>query len=441
MNDFKDKAIQGDSLETLNKMEENSLDFCVTDSPYGISFMGRSWDYDVPKVEMWEALLRVLKPGAHALIFGGTTTFHRLLVNVEDAGFQVRNIIPWLYGEGFPKNLDVGKAIDKAAGAERDVIRERKDRVGNTEKSIHKDNGFATARTKEFNETAPATEDAKQWDGYGTALKPATELIALVRKPLSEKTVAANVLRWGTGALNINGSRIAHGDEVDMDMKQRTTNLSKEKFHDQETRNLDTPIQTYKPGGRWPSNIIFDQFAALELDRQSGHSRSSDTPRTNSPDKAQVYGEYKKHTGEKMHDDSGGASRFFKIIDPDSDGLFTYQAKASKAEKNAGCENLEQIKTNDGREKDADNAYQRGSTLRGNSHPTVKPLALIKYLVNLVAFPGAWGIDIYAGSGTFAIACRELFLHWTCLERDENYFKIIESRLRQGYLIDTMGDK
>ena len=187
-------------------MPDNSVDAIVTDPPYGISFMAKKWDYDVPKVDVWQEAMRVLKPGGHALIACGTRTQHRMVCNIEDAGFEIRDVVSWIYGSGFPKSLNVSKAIDKAAGAEREDMGPtpyaNKGRTNNNNAY-----GEPTASNQE-RITAPATEAAKQWDGWGTALKPACEFFTLARKPLSEKTVAANVLKWGTGGINIDGCRV-----------------------------------------------------------------------------------------------------------------------------------------------------------------------------------------------------------------------------------------
>lgn len=191
----------GDCLEALKTIPENSIDSIVTDPPYGLSFMGKKWDYDVPSVEIWAECLRVLKPGGHLLAFAGTRTQHRMAVRIEDAGFEIRDMIAWVYGSGFPKSLDVSKAIDKAAGVEREVVGIA-GKSGSSRSCMAGD--FAGG---EYMETAPATEAARQWQGWGTALKPALEPITVARKPLVV-TVAANVLEHGTGALNIDGCRV-----------------------------------------------------------------------------------------------------------------------------------------------------------------------------------------------------------------------------------------
>lgn len=195
------KLLHGDCLERMKTLEDNSVDAIVTDPPYGISFMAKKWDYNVPSVEVWQEAMRVLKPGGHALIACGTRTQHRMVCNIEDAGFEIRDVVSWIYGSGFPKSLNISKAIDKAAGAEREVVGKSKGAASQNTESLGK---FAP----EYDATAPATDAAKQWDGWGTALKPACEFFTLARKPLSEKTVAANVLKWGTGGINVDGCRV-----------------------------------------------------------------------------------------------------------------------------------------------------------------------------------------------------------------------------------------
>lgn len=201
------KLYQGDCLKTLKTLPENSVDSIITDPPYGLSFMGKKWDYDVPSTEIWKECLRVLKPGGHLLAFAGTRTQHRMTVRIEDAGFEIRDMMAWVYGSGFPKSHDVSKAIDKAAGAVRKV-------VGVAGKSGSERNSMAgNFAGGEYMETAPATNEAKQWNGWGTALKPALEPITLARKPFVG-TVADNVMEHGTGAINIDDSRIDYNGEV-----------------------------------------------------------------------------------------------------------------------------------------------------------------------------------------------------------------------------------
>ncbi len=205
------EIVNGDSLLVLQLLDDNSVDAIVTDPPYGLSFMGKKWDYDVPSEELWRQCFRVLKAGGHLLCFAGTRTQHRMAVRIEDAGFEIRDMIAWVYGSGFPKSLDVSKAIDKAAGAEREVVGTRITGAAMSGKASGIENGqggteFGSGQN-EVPITAPATPEAKQWEGWGTALKPALEPITVARKPLIG-TVAENVLQHGTGAINVDGGRV-----------------------------------------------------------------------------------------------------------------------------------------------------------------------------------------------------------------------------------------
>ncbi len=307
----------GDCLEQLKDLADNSVDSICTDPPYGLSFMGKAWDYDVPTVAIWKECLRVLKPGGHLLAFGGTRTYHRLVVNIEDAGFEIRDQIMWIYGSGFPKSMDISKAIDKEAGAVREVVGHQaytsQDMRGGAYDS-------AEARDRErlpVAITAPATPEAKKWSGYGTALKPANEPICLARKPLSEKTVAKNVLKHGVGGLNIEASRI--GSEVRHN-PPASINGSATVNHGKDSESgFKADFDGTTVSGRFPANILFDEAAAAVLDEQSGHSTSrAGNPNRGVKDasKAVTTFDAKKSVGQE-HNDSGGASRFFKTFKQD----------------------------------------------------------------------------------------------------------------------------
>ena len=243
----------GDCLEVMRAMQSSSVDSIVTDPPYGLSFMGKRWDYDVPSVEIWAECLRVLKPGGHLLAFAGTRTQHRMAVRIEDAGFEIRDMIAWVYGSGFPKSLDVSKALDKAAGAEREVVGVREDfarRAGLAERPNTANAGGYANPQNAGQITAPATEAARQWKGWGTALKPALEPITMARKPLVG-TVAANVLEHGAGALNIDGSRVDAGDGRPLIESKSEASLNA--FGNGLNGSRSAGVTTQ---GRWPANLI-----------------------------------------------------------------------------------------------------------------------------------------------------------------------------------------
>lgn len=323
-----------DCLAVMALLPDSSVDAIVTDPPYGLGFMGKAWD-DLPPGLPWaRECLRVLKPGGHLLAFGGTRTWHRLACAVEDAGFEMRDSIAWLYGSGFPKSLDVSKAIDKAAGAEREVVGTK---IGQPGYSLASGGevewgGLRGDPEREAQITAPATEAAQQWQGWGTALKPAFEPIVVARKPLVG-TVAANVLAHGTGALNIDGCRI--GSESRPVMVRTATTVAASSMSGESTGATSSSEMT--TAGRWPANVVLDSESAAALDAQSGTLTTQKTRRTPDVESGNVgmFGLAKRQKmGPEYLGDSGGASRFF------------YVAKAPKSErpvvwmKSCNCETM-----------------------------------------------------------------------------------------------------
>jgi DNA modification methylase len=404
------KLIWGDSLQKLKDLPTNTIDAVVTDPPYGLAFMGKKWDYDVPSEDLWREVFRVMKPGAHLLSFFGTRTYHAGVTRIEAAGFEVRDMLSWLYGSGFPKSLDVSKAIDKAAGAEREVIGK-----GNSGPNI-RGNKYAQVHGQEreqFVVTAPATPAAQKWQGWGTALKPANEPIVLARKPLEKGlTVAENVLKWGTGALAIDASRIAAKDQhvLDAAVKRMTGNTPKGW---KQTSAVAKPVSAE---GRWPANVLFDEQAAAALDEQSGPCKTGGKNiKTDCGDS--MFG--KRNVRGVMNTDNGsGASRFF------------YVAKASKRERNAGLAGLpEKDPPGSKRSKPAEGRQSALGAPRANHHPTVKPLALMQYLIRLVTPPGGIVLDPFMGSGTTGCAAVKLGFQFIGIEREEEYLEIARRRI------------
>lgn len=382
-----------DCREGLKLLEDNSIDSIVTDPPYELGFMGKGWDKTgiAYNVELWRECLRVLKPGGHLLAFGGSRTYHRMACAIEDAGFEIRDQIQWIYGSGFPKSLDISKAIDKATGAEREVVG-----IAKSGKTAGMQNlGPSGIKGGEYNITQPASEEAKQWQCWGTALKPANEPICVARKPLSEKNVAENVLKWGTGGLNIDGCRIGTEIRTYKGMKQH---LEPRPWSDAQARG-ERKRPEFTVQGRFPANVIFDEEAAKMLDEQSGISKSIQRIGKRSGKEALRLGKFLGQDKVVMgHNDIGGASRFF------------YCAKASKSE--------------------------RG---KDNHHPTVKPLKLIEYLVKLVTPPNGICLDPFEGSGTHALACINLGFNYIGFELNKDYFNIAINRInniRQLSLIE-----
>jgi site-specific DNA-methyltransferase (adenine-specific) len=380
------KLHHGDCLDVLRTLPDCSVDAVVTDPPYGLSFMGKKWDYDVPSQEIWAECLRVLKHGGHLLAFAGTRTQHRMAVRIEDAGFEIRDMIAWVYGSGFPKSHDVSKAIDKAAEAEREVVQTIPDRWAG------KGQVFQRANQQEaelVNITAPATEAAKQWQGWGTALKPALEPITVARKPLIG-TVAENVLQHGTGAINVDGGRVAFVS--DADRRESTAKNQHADFGTQPMTNNNvygdySMIQpaNYNPPGRWPANFIHDgseEVVGLFPDTKSGFMRGGEKASKGlgmfggGQSNADTYG------------DSGSAARFF------------YCAKASKRDRD-----------------------------EGNNHPTVKPTDLMRYLCRLVTPPNGTVLDPFMGSGSTGKAAALEGFSFIGIEREAEYVTIAQARI------------
>lgn len=362
--------LHGDCLEKLKELEANSVDAIVTDPPYGLAFMNKKWDYDVPSKEIWIEALRVLKPGGHLLSFGGTRTYHRMVVNIEDAGFEIRDQIQWLYGSGFPKSHDVSKGIDKQAGAERVVVGENPNARPNADQDLYSINGG-----KSFGITAPSTDSAKQWQGWGTALKPANEPIVLARKPLEKGlTVAENVLKYGTGAINIDECRIAGAIPQVPQPKLRGGDILAT-----QGETLGRIGELSRSEGRWPANLILDEESARLLDAQSGNRKGFASQTDSKTTKSKYFGADKEAGFREGYNDVGGASRFF------------YVAKASKSERNRGLEGMplveSGIKNDSGRGFSESNPHKK--ILNQNHHPTVKPIKLMEYLIKLITPPMA----------------------------------------------------
>jgi len=404
--------LHGNNLEVLPTLADNSVDSIVTDPPYELGFMGKGWDSSgiAYSVELWAECLRVLKPGGHLLSFGGTRKFHRVAVAIEDAGFEIRDNIAWLYGSGFPKSLDVSKAIDKAAGVEREQILATGGLHKN--KNLNDDNWSKIGTEAMMDSNQPSTPEAQQWKGWGTALKPAHEPIIVARKPL-EGTVAHNVLTHGTGALNIDGSRIESSDGQQV---RPSATKSEGWGMGNGTENWQSHTQ-----GRWPANMILDEHTAGLLDEQSGLSKSTNTERNNSARSNQSFGlEDKNVTG--GHSDSGGASRFF------------YVAKASKRDRNEGLEGLED-KANSKFAQDKwslENMSFGNTAPAKNFHPTVKPTALMGYLVKLVTPPNGTVLDPFTGSGSTGKAAILNGFDFIGIEMTEDYLPIIKARLEHA---------
>jgi len=369
------KLILGDCLDKLKELDDNSVDSIVTDPPYGLSFMGKKWDYDVPSQEIFEECLRVLKPGGYLLSFAGSRTYHRMAVRVEDAGFEIRDQIMWIYGSGFPKSLNIGKKVD-------------------------------------------------EYEGWGTALKPAHEPIVMARKPLSEKTVVNNVLEWGTGGINIEESRIPYKSKDDMEIR-KNTHRETNKLGDGNFGGgkYSQPVES----GRFPSNIILDKEAGKILDEQTGQLKSGDMPgKYKGWGKNGIYGSADNKLEQTYYGDKGGASRFF------------YCPKTSKKDRNEGLDDFEEKKSRKWRDDKGMKFTGSGNPrkeMSKNFHPTVKPTDLMLYLIRLVTPTVGTTLDPFMGSGSTGKAAVRGGFNFVGIEREKEYIEIAEARIQ--YEIDN----
>jgi len=376
------QVLHGDCRDELELLPDNSVDSIVTDPPYELGFMGKSWDstgiaYDQ---RVWVQCLRVLKPGGHLLSFGGSRTYHRMACAIEDAGFQIRDQIMWVYGSGFPKSMAIDKQLDKQLGVEREVV----GRNPNSRENSTKDNTLFESGTvgKTDYITKPSSEEAKKWEGWGTALKPAHEPIVLARKPL-EGTVAQNVLTHGVGGINIDGCRVETTDNFD-NVKDRTDMTGKLTIH-HEGGNLEA-LHKLKTLGRFPANFIHDgSDEVLELFPDSKAGEPRDDRGTGG-----IWSESMGVPCGPQYGDKGSAARFF------------YCAKANKKDRNEGA---------------------------ANNHPTVKPTNLMRYLVRLITPPNGTVLDPFTGSGSTGKAAVLEGFNFIGIEQSAEYVQIAKARI------------
>lgn len=417
------KLMLGNCLDRLKDLDDNSVDSIVTDPPYGIDFMGKKWDYDVPSTEIWEQAMRVLKPGGYLLAFAGTRTQHRMAVRIEDAGFEIRDMIAWVYGSGFPKSHNISKSLDKMAGAEREVVGVA-GKSGSQRSAMEND-----FKGGEYNTTAPATDAAKQWEGWGTALKPALEPITVARKPLEEKTVAKNVLKYGTGGINIDASRIPTNPDVD-DARLGGNGSWKTDKASANVGNAPTKGNDISSSeqGRFPANLIHD--GSEEVASAFPHTKSAGKTRAASE------GSHSGEDGNIFSPGLGGSAMRFG--DEGSAARFFYVPKTSKKDRNDGLENFtpkatasSEFRPNHAEKADNGedgNPYGRWTPTQ-NNHPTVKPTDLMRYLVTMVTPVGGTTLDPFMGSGSTGRGAKLGGFNFIGIELDENYLEIAKARI------------
>jgi len=451
--------IEGDSLTVLPTLDADSVDAIVTDPPYELGFMGREWDKRGVSFspDVWREMLRVAKPGAHLLAFAGTRTFHRIGVAIEDAGWEMRDTLCWLYGEGFPKGRDIAKGIDKAAGAEREPV------LVPTKPGNHPEQAgpIALGASGMTDLSEPVTDAAREWQGWNTSLKPAWEPIIVARKPF-RGPVEANVLRHGTGAINIDASRIPMEGETlkvpQSDPAMRTgpvgldfgtARATAAKFQKVQRESIERTLTL----GRWPANVLLDEEAAELLDAQSGWLR----PAGNSPEgwRDGVDDEqgtspvgFRAYSGGPLwaSNTGGGATRFF------------YTSKASRVDREplvgSGGTIMQVAGTPDASLSQCINCGSKRMAPppqhhicrpgcpekvlvfvspirkpRRNLHPTVKPTDLMRWLVRLVTPPGGLVLDPFLGSGSTIIAAQLEGFDWLGIEIEPESVEIAEARL------------
>lgn len=408
----------GDCIEVMRQLPDNSVDSIITDPPYHLTssnggktgFMGKEWDGgDIAfRTEVWTEALRVLKPGGHLLAFGGSRTYHRLATAIETSGFEIRDQILWIYGSGFPKSHNIGKAIDK---------------TDNPEKWTNNNYGGGNYKCPDCDKWIMSGSPCKcprevkeinnEWSGWGTALKPAHEPIVMARKPLSEKTIVDNVLEWGTGGINIDDSRIGTDKII-------TNGYGDKGFVAQEN---------YEPSyheGRFPANVLLSEEAAENLNDHTGILKG-DSPNR----KPRVGGHRDQYVGTDENEirtpvvsdkkfSDGGASKFF------------YVAKPSKKEKNEGLDDFEEKQIDLGRKEGnpgGDNPRNRGVNKKKNTHPTIKPLKLMEYLCKLITRKEGVILDMFLGSGTTGIAAIKNGFSFIGIEKETEYMDIAKARI------------
>jgi len=474
--DYLNKIIQGDSLEIMKEIPDNSIDTIITDPPYGLSFMGKEWDNfgtDLQKYQEWtrqwaKEALRIAKPGATLLCFGGTRTWHRLACGLEDAGWIIKDTLIWLYGQGFPKSLNIGKAVDKLQGNKRKVVGKKITPSGQKYPEGYENNSELFTRA-----SADLTKGTSEWEGWGTALKPAWEPIIMAMKP-NEGSYAENALKYGVAGLNIDGGRIKFEDTPNpaTNPKYRLENGYKLPARGQKSKgavNFTSSKNETNSQGRFPANLLLEctcdeviegkEFVSGNFPEERGETAFFGLNKKHShrvgqvKDKAIIHtnpecpcymldkqsgerksaGNYKNietakkgggifgggEVQNKYANETGGASRFF------------YVAKASRSERDMGLDDFEPQKVNDGRQTPIDNPFQRGETPRHNHHPTVKPLKLMEYLCILTKTPtGGIVLDPFAGSGTTCMAAKKVGRDFIGIEKELEYVKIAEARIK-----------
>lgn len=400
----KTKIFNGDCLQVMKTIEDETYSAIITDPPYGLSFMGNRWDYNVPSVEMFQEMIRITKKGGHLLCFGGSRTFHRMACNLEDAGWIIRDTVMWVYSQGFPKSHNISKAIEKKQGLKPSsdgYIPNKKNKVYGT--------GYGGGRKTK--ESIPRTELSRLWNGYGTALKPSHEPIIVAMKPM-DSSFADNAIKEGVSGFNLKECRVGN-EEVTIGRWKDSCS----QFEKAGTRK-DRPYENVKSKGRWPANLIHD--GSEEVTKLFPYSKSGSVRGSY---RTTIFGsELKNKISMNIDSSEGSAARFF------------YCAKPSQKEKSEGCESLPKKQTKGGggtNNPSAGSAYGSIKAASTNFHPTVKPISLMAYLVRLVKMPkGTKILDPFCGSGTTLVAAIREQVDCDGIEMNIEYARIVQKRTR-----------
>ena len=453
LDDMDGLIIEGDILAALSHLEDESVEAVVTDPPYELNFMGKSWDDSGVSFQQvtWEACLRVLKSGGHLVVFGGTRTHHRMWVAIEDAGFEVRDMLLWMYGQGFPKSLNVSKAVDShirtgKSNSTRTGSGTARDRRGQHWSEFPKSK--STNKTIEF---VPTTTEAQQWDGWGTAFKPACEPILLARKPLSEKTVAANVLKHSTGALNIDATRLEYQSESDKasatPQGQATSKSSGALGMTPDAgRNLKRVSYNHvQPSGRWPANVMLqctcDDPQPVPEKARKRNGEEAQERRYDKEGSTNVAAEpgTRREGGGFVHEPDRPAGMLDAQSGTLKSGMMKPGQQRRKSKGKGGYhDNMPDEATAGGTYGDVGGAsrffYCPKATKKergeDNTHPTVKPLALMRWLVRLVTPPNGVVLDPFCGSGSTLIAATEEGFGFIGVDVSPEYCQLAQQRLK-----------
>lgn len=455
--------IHGDCFHALKDIEPNSIDALITDPPAGIAFMGKGWDTEGAGRDSWIGWMfgvmkrchRAMKPGAHGLVWAIPRTSHWTMTALEDAGFEIRDVVTHLFGTGFPKSLDISKAIDKAAGAEREIVGVKpghegfanRTTTGHTkqlwERPCMADPNYAESRHAM---TAPATAAAKQWQGYGTALKPACEFWVLVRKPCSEKTVAANVLKWGTGGLNIDGCRIAPSVDYGRSAANaKGTVNAHDGFDGKAFKIAERDGEYASPLGRFPANLVLSHNEDCELTGSKSSLVEKKTKLASNANQKKTMGKFKAWDGEYKTTVETETVEEWKCSDGCAVKMLDEQSGTLAPQ---GGRKLKDCPSDmfAGGSKDSTFYGDRGGASRffycakasksdrgeDNKHPTAKSTKLMEYLIRLITPEGGTILDPFMGSGTTGVAAKKLGMKFIGIEQEKVSFDTASKRMKSG---------